>query len=257
MPNTDPNVSKLSTVYQQFSFVLYLRRINTVKSVEAQQRHLLHCESLLPAQLSARCFDFRIAALEAQARLGQHKELWDTRRSLFVSIHEAVYNKTVLPLNLLIGTMDSFWLHGIFDLSIFPIFGYVKLLLDVMRLDVARKALISKFPERILDTILSDIPQSPLVTANPKMMNSKDLTSEITRLANDLDILIDDARSKNPHFWEELALHNPSDVLHDWPSKQEALDLMTARGHEMLLWHVFYWFETPGAIPLLRRKLGL
>ncbi|KAJ6024756.1 hypothetical protein N7540_005553 [Penicillium herquei] len=214
LPGMNPNVQQLFDTYWHSPLFIYLRRINTVRSVEAQKQYFLRCDSLL----FARSLEFRFAALEATAGLEQDQELYYSIKSLCVSpmFHRCFEHEDVLePIDFMIYTPNSFWYDRILDLLILMKFFKVKLLLDMMRLDVARKALAPMLPLEIVDMILSNVPQSPTITANRKIINSTDLKLEITTLAKQIDILIAEVRARNSLFWKKLATHNPKDVLRE------------------------------------------
>ncbi|KAJ5715308.1 uncharacterized protein N7483_012489 [Penicillium malachiteum] len=138
MPGMNRNVLQHFDTYWHSPLFIYLRRVNTVKSVEAQKRYFLRCDSLL----FARSFDFRIAALETTARLGQDQELYDSIKALCVlpDVHQNLDNEDVLePIDFMIQPPVSFWYDQLLDLLILMTFLKIKLLLDVMRLDVAKK----------------------------------------------------------------------------------------------------------------------
>ncbi|KAJ5948431.1 hypothetical protein N7454_001738 [Penicillium verhagenii] len=256
MPLTNPAMLQLFQAYHQSPLPVFLRRINTVKSVQAQKWHFQRCNNLL----FAHSLDFHCAALEATARLGQDQELYDSIKALciFQRIDGTFHHENILEsIDFMIQPPDSFWYHRILDLLVLMTFFKVKLLLDLMRLDVARMALGIKFPREVLDMVLLNIPESPTVTTNRGIMNSTDLIAEITTISAQVDLLLAEVNDRNPCFWNKLALHNPNNTLVERPTQQELSNYDLGLAKDLFLCHVYCWFETPGAIALLRRKRGL
>lgn len=246
---------RLFMTYQQSPLPLYLRRINTVEAVQELQWYFQRCEQLASPAYS---FYFQIASLEISARLGQDQRFYDSIKTLctFKTINrpftEFKDEDVFEPIDFIIEPRESTWYERMVDLLILMTYFKMKLLLDLIRLDQT-KQLLSQFPRGIISRILMAVPQSPTVVANRAIMTKPELSAEIMILKSQIRTLVSEVRDRNSYFFRMLAFHNPLNVMVERLTQQEMDDVEFGQAKRLMLSHAYYWFELPGAIPMLHQ----
>ncbi|KAJ5736066.1 uncharacterized protein N7483_001191 [Penicillium malachiteum] len=112
----------------------------------------------------------------------EDRELFESTKYWLFTLFRIVYDAEALePMEVPEVSKHFIWL--MIDLSVKMTFLHVKKLLDLMRLEAAKLALRPRVPVEIVDLILQQIPESPLVTEIPNIMRCKtDLALEIAKL---------------------------------------------------------------------------
>lgn len=254
----DEEGDKLFATYKESPLHVYLRRVNTVQAVYKAQEYFQRCAYLTWPREP---LEFQVASLEASARLGQDQNLYDLIKWICVfkmgtgPACNFVNSNVFEPIDFMIEPRGTIWYPRITSLLVLMAWFKVKILLDLTRLEKAR-ALLSHFPPQVRTRTLMGVPSSLTISGNRAIMTKPDISTEIATLKNQIKILVSEAKDRNKYFWRKLALHNPAERLVEKFNKYELADPELGQAKDMVLFHAYYWFETPGAIPMLH-QLGL
>lgn len=227
--------------------------------MRAQVEYYEHFSSIYADNFSTTpCYDFGCIILPLLARLNQDQSLYDSVKNLCSTgtIHGLIRDADIFePIEFFVQACEGSTSQLTADFILSLAFLKTKLLLDLMPLDAATTTLGPKFPQEILDLILLGVPLSNAVTDNRAIMDSNDRSANITKLSSQVDMLYSMTHKQNQNFWQKLALHDPNDPLIDIPTPEE----MANRGHGfargLFLRHCYNWFQTPGAVGFIKRKL--
>ncbi|KAJ0415510.1 hypothetical protein BJY00DRAFT_293512 [Aspergillus carlsbadensis] len=123
----------------------------------------------------------------------------------------------------------------------------IKLILDLEALQSSTHTVGAKVPREVLDDERSDVPLSPVIARNQKLVQSDDHTEPIKKLRHQVNQLYQSVNQANGHFWDTLLL---SDEIPEYPGAYSHGSIEEA---ELTLGYTYdAWRELPAALEFVR-----
>lgn len=188
------------------------------------------------------CYDF----IKWYGTTGQRADYdWDDMSLGFLDIKNA---DAFEPVDYMCG--GSVALNHIAQLTLLKI----KLLLDLKGLQNSIRAVGEKVPVEVLNLIQTKIPLSSIITGNKKILYRRDHTETIEKLATQVETLYSTGTTANKYFWPGML--DPEKHLDKLLSRLPASEMYSPGSVEEMIVSVLYnyetWFETPGAIDVIK-----
>lgn len=240
-------------IRERTAFIDALDKVNTYDAVDAQLEHVMGLLRLYRGENMR----LRHWAPSLMLRLNRDQECYDFLK-FWIKLADDDYDPGNMNRYLNIKNANAFErdpveLTGLFTplahITTFTLLK-VKLLLDLMALqNSADVAPLQNVPPEIVDSILSFVPQSPIVANNRALLERQDHTKDIRQLDSQINMLHGVTQNINPYFWH--VLFNPEDLLTK-PLPQNPTSRSLEEALETLHYSYRAWVETPGALDLVK-----